>query len=307
MISKSILLTGGSGVIGRTLCERLINTHKIIGIGTDYSRIPEFIRHHKNFKFYERDFLKIQSVEDLQITEKIDIVIHLAGLVSGNNRSEEDYFKINADSTKLLLDFSFKNSCKAFALASSVSVLSGKSVYARSKLQAEKYCSEANLDTSIFRIASVYGNGTKSFVSKLYSLYKKGIYPFMKTEKPKSLIHIEDLVQVLVTWVEKVSKGESVLPVYVISHPQSVTIREVVGMFQGQNKGFRRLPIPVFNFAVSIFDQFYQFQRKLRKLPFHSSPLTPLLHSVEIYDAVSWNQLGIKPNWDLRKGISQYK
>jgi len=317
----NILITGGSGVLGRKLIQSILEKYKIIAIGQEYGRISESIRHHKNFKFYERDLTKIQSPEDFQIAEPIDLIIHLAGVVSGSKLSEKDYFTINAESTKHLAAFAKEKQSKAMLLASSVSVYGtqilpiritsrclGTTVYARSKILAEEYLKAANIPYSIFRIASVYGLGSKSFIQKLFSLYKKGFYPKIKDEKPKSIIHIEDLNLAIVAWIERAFANASIEPVYVLSHPESVTIQKVIEEFKTHRKPrWGVLGLPVFPFLIPVFDLLYKILRKLQRLPYHESPLRPLLHSIEAYSEESWQDLHTRPKWDLRKGTAQYK
>jgi UDP-glucose 4-epimerase len=318
---KTILLTGGSGVVGASLSKRLIHDFKLIAIGTDYSRFSEEIRHHKNFKFYERNLLNIHDSQDLNIPEPVDLVLHLASAVSDSKISEEDYFKINSESTKVLVQFAQEKKCSGFGLASSVSVYGiskdaltinsdrlGESVYARSKIMAENYTKSLKLPNSIFRIASVYGHGTKSFVSKLFSLYKRRIYPVFRAEKRKSLIHVEDLVTFLDTWCRKALALEKIMPIYVISHPESVTIKSVVNEFKNQGRVSKNaLPIPIFSLVIPLFNAVYNGLRRLRNLPIHESPLYSLMHSIEIFDEDSWKDLTLSPKWDLRKGISEYQ
>jgi UDP-glucose 4-epimerase len=321
MKMKTILLTGTSGVVGRQLASKLIEDFRIIAVGSDYSRIPESLRHHKNLKFYERNLLQIQSEKELSITEHIDIILHLAGAVSGTTLSEEEFFKINAQSTRLLLNYANLNKCMAFGLASSVSVYGfherpifvsserkGKSVYARSKIAAEDYCKSSQIPTSIFRIASVYGKGTKSFVSKLRALHQKGFYPSIKGERKKSLLHIADLVSALEKWCRKAANRKPILPVYVLSHPQAATIQDVIGAFRNETPDrFGGLGIPIYGFFIPFFNFLYKWFRRIRKLPYHASPLEPLLSSIEIFDEGSWKDLEMSPKWDLRKGISEYQ
>ncbi|TGN14332.1 NAD-dependent epimerase/dehydratase family protein [Leptospira ilyithenensis] len=321
MKKMNVLITGGSGVLGRRLIESVLEKYKIIAIGKEYGRISETIRHHKNFKFYERDLTAIQSTKDFQIAEPIDLIIHLAGAVSGSKLSEKDFFTINAESTKHLAAFAKEKHSKAMLLASSVSVygaqeepiyttspMLGSTVYARSKIAAEEYLRDARIPYSIFRIASVYGLSSKSFIQKLFSLYKKGFYPKIKNQSPKSIIHIEDLNLAISAWIDRALTGASIQPVYVLSHPESVTIQQVIEEFKTHRKPrWGLLGLPVLPFFVPIFDLFYKILRKLQRLPYHESPLGPLLHSIEAYSEESWRDLHLIPKWDLRKGTAQYK
>ncbi|TGL35813.1 NAD-dependent epimerase/dehydratase family protein [Leptospira perdikensis] len=320
-MTKTILITGGSGVLGKELLYGLIEDYKIIAIGKNYVSFPDSLRFHKNFKFYERDLATINKAEEFLIPESIDLILHLAAVVSGVKVTEEMYHQINVNSTKLLVEFAKSKNIPYFGFVSSVSVYGskeidlninserlGKTIYARTKTLAENYVLESGRTYSVFRLASIYGKGTKSFISKLRSLTKRRIYPYISSNRKKSLLHITDATNALLTWTKQTLNGKSPKPVYVFSHPEFVTVNQVVATFQelGIAKRFL-LPIPVGGFTGKILEFAFHTLSFLRRKPFHGSPLQPLVESVAIYDSQSFENLGIFPERDLRKGLVDYQ
>ncbi|MCW7494559.1 NAD(P)-dependent oxidoreductase [Leptospira sp. 2 VSF19] len=320
-MTKTILITGGSGVLGKKLLYSLIDDFKIIAIGKSYANFPNSIRFHKNFKFYERDLTKINSIEDFMIPESVDLILHLAAVVSGIKVTEEFYHQINVNSTKLLVEFAKSKNIPHFGFVSSVSVYgskevsleigserTGKTIYAKTKALAEDFVLNSSEAYSVFRMASIYGKSTKSFISKLRSLAKLKIYPYISSDRKKSLIHIEDASKALALWTKQTLNGKSTQPVYVFSHPEFVTVNQVIRTFQELGIiGKFLIPIPVGGVWGKIVELMFRFISFIRRKPFHGSPLQPLLESVAIYDEQSFANLGFFPEQDLRKGLTDYQ
>ncbi|XDD45898.1 NAD-dependent epimerase/dehydratase family protein [Leptospira sp. WS39.C2] len=320
-MTKTILITGGSGVLGKELIQKLIPDYKIVAIGTNYSHFPESIRHHKHFKFYERDLSKITSSNDLNLSEQIDLVLHLAAVVSGAKVNEATYYQINVEATKHLVSYAIQNKIQYFGFVSSISVYgsketnltlsserNGTTIYAKTKSLAEDILFQSGQNYSVLRLASIYGKGTKSFISKLKSLMKRGVYPKIPPIRKKSILHILDATQAIYLWTKHCLAGKKPEKVYVFSHPESVTIEEVIRSFQ--NLGItkkRQMSIPVTGIWSKLIDFTFRFLSWIRKKPFHGSPLQPLLESVAIYDESSWEKIGYFPKSDLRKGLMDYQ
>ncbi|TGL51304.1 NAD(P)-dependent oxidoreductase [Leptospira kemamanensis] len=320
-MTKTILITGGSGVLGKELIFHLIPDFKIIAIGSNHSHFPETIRHHKHFTFYERDLAKIKTTEDFGISEPIHLVLHLAAVVSGAKVNEETYYQINVNSTKLLVEFAIEKKIPHLGFVSSISVYgskemnltlqserNGKTIYAKTKSLAEDFVFQANASYSVIRLASIYGKGTKSFISKLKSLLIRGVYPKIPPTRKKSILHIQDATEALVSWTKQCLDGKKPEPLYVFSHPEAVTIQEVIDTFRSlQITKTYQIPIPVSGIWSKILETMFRFLSWVRKKPFHGSPLQPLLESVAIYDQGSWEKIGYFPKSDLRKGLLDYQ
>ncbi|EMO74455.1 NAD dependent epimerase/dehydratase domain protein [Leptospira kirschneri str. 200801925] len=87
---KTILVTGGSGSLGLVLVPELLKSYRVICIGRKLSSFPNTIRFHSNFIFYEVD---LEDDSDFSIREKPEFIIHLAGKVSGQASTLEEYKK----------------------------------------------------------------------------------------------------------------------------------------------------------------------------------------------------------------------
>lgn len=323
-MKKTILLTGGSGVIGKQLLPKILTHYKIICLGKHYDAFPEEIRFHSNFKFYERDLNSIHSSDEFQIPEKIDLILHMAAVVSGSSATSEEYSQINVHSTKHLFEFGKLKKIKRFGFISSVSVYGGKntnlhfssdrqgtSIYARTKKEAEDYLlppiNKSNFPFSIIRLASVYGQGSKSFISKLESLGKRGIFPKTQTDRKKSIVHVDDVVSFLEVWIEEALSENNLDPIYVLSEPEFYSIGSVIQILKEE----KRIPTFAFGLAVDgilgkLIECGIRFLYYVKKRPYHNSPLLPILESVAIYDENSWRKLGIFPKWNLRKEIQRF-
>ncbi len=323
-MKKTILITGGSGVIGKRLLPKILTDYKIICLGKHYDAFPEEIRYHSNFKFYERDLNSIHSPEGFQVSEKIDLILHMAAVVSGSRATSEEYSQVNVRSTKYLFEFGKIKKIKRFGFISSVSVYGGKdtnlnvtsdrqgtSIYARTKKEAEDILlppkNIQNFPFSIIRLASVYGKGTKSFISKLESFAKRGFFPKTKTDRKKSIVHVDDVVTFLERWIQEALTNNKLDPVYVLSEPEPYSISSVIQVLKEE----KRIPILALGIAVDgLLGRFLEwglrFLYYVKKRPYHNSPLLPILESVVLYDEDSWRKLGIFPKWNLRKEIQGF-
>jgi len=131
----NILVTGAAGFIGSQLCERLLNDGNLVfGIDNFDSFYDRSIkeqnllqnRSNPNFILFEGDITDSQFLENLFITNKIDIdvIVHLAAK-AGVRPSILDpigYQKVNVEGTQNLLELAKKYSIKQFIFASSSSV-----------------------------------------------------------------------------------------------------------------------------------------------------------------------------------------
>ncbi len=125
-----ILVTGGAGFIGSHTSVELLNEGYEIAIIDNFSNSkPESIKRikqitGKDFKFYEADLLDRDAVEKIFEENKIDAVIHFAGLKAvGESVSKPiDYYQNNIGSTLVLCDVMRKHGCKKLVFSSSATV-----------------------------------------------------------------------------------------------------------------------------------------------------------------------------------------
>ena len=126
----AVLVTGGAGYIGSHTCVELLNAGQDVVIIDNFynckksslDRIRALVN--KDFKFYECDIRDRETLDSVFKKEKIDSVIHFAGLkaVGESVHKPLEYFDNNVNGTLVLLDVMRNNGCKKIVFSSSATV-----------------------------------------------------------------------------------------------------------------------------------------------------------------------------------------
>lgn len=129
-INMKILVTGGCGFIGSHTCVELLENGYDITIIDNLCNskadIVDKIKSitHKDFTFYEGDLRNKELLTTIFEQEKIDAVIHFAGLKAVNESVKKPlmYYDNNLTSTLTLLEVMEKFNCKNIVFSSSSTV-----------------------------------------------------------------------------------------------------------------------------------------------------------------------------------------
>src|SRR5579885_924261 len=104
-----VLVTGISGFVGTHLVRHFSNAKEITLLGHGRKQVPE-----------------ITMLSDLQretlIKNQVDVVVHLAGIAHdlSNQYTPEDYYRVNFEGTKKLVDEVLPSSVSKFIFVSSI-------------------------------------------------------------------------------------------------------------------------------------------------------------------------------------------
>ena len=126
----NILVTGGAGYIGTHTCIKLIEAgHKIVVVDNYVNSKPEAVRRVKEitgteFPFYFADVCDISAMKKIFAENRIDAVIHFAGLkaVGESVKLPLKYYDNNLTSTLVLLKVMEEFGVKNFVFSSSATV-----------------------------------------------------------------------------------------------------------------------------------------------------------------------------------------
>ena len=126
----NVLLAGGAGYIGSHTCVELINAGHDVVIADNFSnscpeavvRVEEITG--RKIPLYEADVCYKTAVEKIFSENKIDAVIHFAGLKAVGESCEKpvEYYRNNIDSTLTLLETMKKYGVNNFIFSSSATV-----------------------------------------------------------------------------------------------------------------------------------------------------------------------------------------
>ena len=125
-----VLLTGGAGYIGSHTCiELLAAGHEAVIVDNYSNSKPEALNRikeisGKDFKFYEADCCDKDALRKIFAENKIDAVIHFAGLkaVGESVRIPISYYRNNIDSSLALLEVMEEVGCNKIVFSSSATV-----------------------------------------------------------------------------------------------------------------------------------------------------------------------------------------
>ena len=132
----AILVTGGAGYIGSHTCVELLNAGMdIVVIDNYYNSKPEALNRVKqitgrDFKFYECDIRDRAGLDKVFDENKIDAVIHFAGLkaVGESCKIPLAYYENNVSGTVTLCQAMADHGCKRMVFSSSATVYGNNKV-----------------------------------------------------------------------------------------------------------------------------------------------------------------------------------
>ena len=127
---STILVTGGAGYIGSHTCVELLNAgYDVVVVDNlcnscreSLNRVEEITG--KKLTFYEVDLLDEPALDSVFQNEKIDAVIHFAGLkaVGESVQKPWEYYNNNISGTLTLVDVMRQHNCKNIIFSSSATV-----------------------------------------------------------------------------------------------------------------------------------------------------------------------------------------
>ena len=235
---KKILILGGTGFVGRHLCEKLAEG--------DY-RTTVLTRRRSNAKHLQMlpmvDVLEGSAHDPATLTPLLaehDAVVNLVAILHGTEAA--------FDKAHVQLPMALVKACDAAGQRRIVHVsslgadLHAPSMYQRSKARGEAVLSSSGLDVSVLRPSVIFGAEDK-FLNTFASLQK--LFPFIplagSTAKFQP-VWVEDVATALVKCLEdKATVGQT----YEACGPEIFTLRQLVqlaGQYSGHEKPIIGLP-----------------------------------------------------------------
>jgi uncharacterized protein YbjT (DUF2867 family) len=259
-LPKRILLLGGTGFVGRSLCERLVAQGTDLRLTVATRRLA----HAKSVQFLPTvDPVECDVHDDTQLTRLVaghDAVVNLIAILHG---SAADFQKVHVQLAQRLANACASTGVLRLLHVSALGVSAdAPSNYLRSKAEAEAVLKAAPLELSVLRPSVIFGQGD-SFLNLFAAL--QSVFPVMPlagTEARFQPVWVEDVTEALLRCLQR---PDTVGQTYECAGPQVLTLRELVQL-SGRLCGHER---PVVALPESL--------GRLQALAMELMPGTPLM------------------------------
>lgn len=263
MRSKTFLVTGGSGFLGQALINQLVRLPGCTVVAPMRNLSARLAAGARSFALNNLD-----GANDWQVTlTDVDVVIHAAARVHVMNEVAVDplaaFREVNVEATLNLARQAAEYGVKRFIFISSIKV-NGEGTeagavyraddtpapigpYAISKLEAEQglmsLAANTGMEVVVIRPVLVYGPGVKAnFLSMMRWLYRGVPLPFGAVNNLRSLVAIDNLVDLIVTCSDHPAAANQV---FLASDGEDVSTTQLLRkLANALGKPARLFPIP---------------------------------------------------------------
>ena len=255
---KRVLVTGGTGFTGGHLCRRLVEEgYEVRAFVRDSSKASDLEA--MGVELVVGDLRDRHSIE-AAVTE-IDTVYHIAALFRPENVTREDFWQVNVEGTRNIIEASIEAGVDRFVHCSTVGVhgevknppateetpYAPGDDYQDSKTEGEKvalhYMTEGKIPLVIFRPAGIFGPGDRRFLKLFKAIRKRQFLMFGSGEVLYQLIYIDDLIDgIICCGTEDNAVGE----VYILTGAKAITLNQFVAEIADVlDAPFPKLRLPV--------------------------------------------------------------
>lgn len=308
------MVTGANGFIGLHLLNKLNNLGiKVNAVVRNKEKLPDITE----VNIFEGDLFNKSFLK--KTVDSVDTVFHLAAKTHDYSKSKEsdaEYFRVNIEGTKNLLDACVTSNVKHFVYFSSVKAMAEKSnvtidesytptpttPYGETKLAAEKmvfeYGKKYGFKATVLRLPLVYGPGNKGNIYKLVWAIDRGIF-FMvgKGENRRSMVYIDNVIDAAIS-VAGCDKTDG--QVFIVTDGVDYSVKEICATF---SNALKKKP-PTLYLPLNIARLFGWIGDKAgvlfkRSLPFNSEALEKFTGSYTLSSLKIQNITSFKPKYNL--------
>lgn len=241
MTAQRVLVTGGSGFVGRSVVAEL-HRHGVDVVVADREPFPG------DGVTLVRGDLTDPAVRDRAVTPDLDGIVHLAAITSVLRSAEQpqETFTSNVAMTQGLLELARERGVAPFILASTNAVVGNVGTatitedsplhpltpYGATKAACEMllsgYAGAYGMTTCALRFTNIYGPGMAakdSFVPRLMraALAGAGVQVYGDGQQARDLVHVEDVATAVVTAWQRRFTGTAI-----IGAARSVTVLDLI-------------------------------------------------------------------------------
>jgi UDP-glucose 4-epimerase len=316
---RRALVTGATGCIGRALTRRLLELGtEVRAIVRDADSAPRILGGSPALELIRCDLF--DSVTLRQTLNEVEVVFHLAAKVHTRPRSaqeHDEFFKVNVDGTRILLDACADASVKSFIFFSTIAVFGQQpspfsestpaipiTSYAKSKYEAEglvfEWMEKTKRHAVVLRPAMVFGEGDRGNFQKMIKAIDKGRFVSFGGAR-KSLAYSADIAEVAIISANTPEVSGQVL---IAAESNSYTLQEIAAKIAGAlGRRNTRIQFPVWFLRLSGVVLETVCSLIGTKAPFDSSDVSALVSNTACDTSKLDRQLNFRPRFGLSQGI----
>jgi nucleoside-diphosphate-sugar epimerase len=253
----------------------------------------------------------------------IDTIFHLAGkahALAETHQDEAEYFQINTEGTRKLLEAAQQAGVQKFIYFSSVKAVGdcdqqsmdesvqtpADTPYGQSKYAAEQLVLHGGYvpHPVVIRPSMVYGNTEKGNLPRMIHAIRKGVFPPLpETHNRRSMVYVDDVVQAAILAAEK---PEAAGQIYIVTDGQAYSTRQIYDWIRaalGKSPINAAIPMGLLNVLAKSGD--YIGRIVGRRFPFDSDALDKLTGSAWYSSAKIQQELGFSPQHTLQSTLPE--
>lgn len=242
---KNILVLGGTGFVGRAVCERLVERS---GAAGGRILVPtRRIQHGQRLRSLPTLELVTANVHDdaelARLVAQCDAVINLVAILHG---SAADFGRVHVELPQRLVRACSAAGVRRIVHVSALGVgADGPSNYLRSKAQGEAVFTASGLDVTLLRPSVIFGTEDRflNLFAKIQSLAP--VLPLAGSDARFQPVWVEDVASAVVNCLDR---PETIGKVFECAGPTPYTLSELVRL-AGRWSGHERPQIPLPAFA----------------------------------------------------------
>ncbi|MEK6690134.1 MAG: complex I NDUFA9 subunit family protein [Nitrospirota bacterium] len=291
-----ILITGGTGFVGRHLVRKLIEEgNKVRCLIRKTSKTDVFKGFEVNFSYGDITDHKLLR----EASKGIETVIHLVGIIQESGKAT--FKSIHVEGTENLLKASKENGVKLLLYQSALGADENSTLgYKRTKAEAENLVKNSGIPYIIFRPSLIFGSGDQ-FTLRLSSILKKSpVIPVIGTGEARfQPIYIEDWV---LCAIKALKDKDMQNRVFEIGGPEHLTYIEIIDIL-AEVLGVQRYKI---YFPLHVMKPLIKFIENIISKPPVTTEQLLLLQQDNITEIKNVEKyFGFKPV-TLREGVQKY-
>jgi nucleoside-diphosphate-sugar epimerase len=317
---RNVLVTGGTGFIGRNLVQRLIAEDCHVRVlsrhGVCHDEWPAGV------ELVQGDIQDATAVKSASVG--IDTIFHLAARTPEPSDLRDDdaiYRAINVEGTRNVVEGALAGGARSIIFFSSVQAMGEgttacldetaptrpATAYGRSKLEAEMMVRAATDSTQVrgvsLRLPLVYGPGNKGNMYRMIAAIDHGVFPPVReVSNCRSLVHVSNVVDAAML----AAKAMHTSPCYIVTDARPYSTRklyELICVGLGKRVPRWHVPLGILQLLGWMGDVLTRIAH--RRLPVDSHAINKLTQSAWYSCDKITRELGYRPSITVEAALPE--